>query len=90
MHTYEGNLIGTGLRIGIVVARWNEFIGGNLLSGALDALRRHGVADDDIAVAWCPGSFEIPLVARRMAACFEGDWRRTPVGRRKRRGLRAS
>jgi 6,7-dimethyl-8-ribityllumazine synthase len=73
MQTYEGNLIGTGLKIGIVVARWNEFIGGNLLSGAIDALRRHGVDEGDIAVAWCPGSFEIPLVARRMAASKRYD-----------------
>lgn len=73
MHTYEGNLIGTGLRVGIVVARWNEFIGGNLLSGALDALRRHGVDEAAIDVAWCPGSFEIPLVARRMAASGRYD-----------------
>lgn len=73
MHTYEGNLIGTGLKFGIVVARWNEFIGGNLLSGALDALRRHGVEEANIAVAWCPGAFEIPLIARRMAASGRYD-----------------
>ena len=73
MHTYEGNLIGTGLKFGIVVARWNEFIGGNLLSGALDALRRHGVEETNIAVAWCPGAFEIPLIARRMAASGRYD-----------------
>ena len=73
MHTFEGNLIGTGLRIGIVVARWNEFIGGNLLSGALDALRRHGVSEEHIDVAWCPGSFEIPLVAKTMAATGRYD-----------------
>jgi 6,7-dimethyl-8-ribityllumazine synthase len=73
MHTYEGNLLGTGLRVGIVIARWNDFIGGNLLAGALDALRRHGVAEDDIGVAWCPGSFEIPLIAKRMAASGRYD-----------------
>ncbi len=73
MHTYEGNLIGSGLRVGIVIARWNDFIGGNLLAGALDALRRHGVAEDDIGVAWCPGSFEIPLIAKRMAASGRYD-----------------
>ncbi|MBA3470663.1 MAG: 6,7-dimethyl-8-ribityllumazine synthase [Herpetosiphonaceae bacterium] len=73
MHTYEGNLLGSGLRVGIVIARWNDFIGGNLLAGALDSLRRHGVAEDDIGVAWCPGSFEIPLIAKRMAASGRYD-----------------
>lgn len=73
MQVFEGNLIGSGLRIGIVVARWNDFIGGNLLMGALDALRRHGVDEAQIAVAWCPGAFEIPLVARRMAASGHYD-----------------
>jgi 6,7-dimethyl-8-ribityllumazine synthase len=58
---------GTGLRVGLVVARFNEFVTRPLLDGALDTLRRHGVADGDIDVAWVPGSFEIPLVARRMA-----------------------
>ncbi len=73
MQTYEGNLIGTDLRIGIVVARWNEFIGGNLLAGALDTLRRHGVNEANVDVAWCPGSFEIPLVAQQMAASGRYD-----------------
>ncbi len=62
-----GRMDGTGLRIGIVVARFNEFVTRLLLEGALDTLRRAGVADDRIDVAWTPGSFEIPLVARRMA-----------------------
>ncbi|WP_203362782.1 6,7-dimethyl-8-ribityllumazine synthase [Bacillus sp. REN10] len=65
--TYEGNLIGTGLKIGIVVARFNEFITGKLLSGAEDALRRHGVNEEDVEVAWVPGAFEIPLIAKKMA-----------------------
>jgi len=65
---YEGHLIGEGLRIGIVVSRFNEFISNKLLSGALDALRRHGVAEQDIDVAWVPGAFELPLVARKLAA----------------------
>ena len=64
---FEGNLLGEGLKIGIVVARFNEFITGKLLSGAKDALGRHGVADEDIDVAWVPGSFEIPLAAQKMA-----------------------
>jgi 6,7-dimethyl-8-ribityllumazine synthase len=65
---YEGHLIGEGLRIGIVVSRFNEFISNKLLGGALDALRRHGVAEGDIDVAWVPGAFEIPLLARKLAA----------------------
>jgi 6,7-dimethyl-8-ribityllumazine synthase len=60
-------LTGRGRHIGIVVARFNEFISGKLLDGARDGLVRHEVAEDDIEVAWVPGSFEIPLVAQRMA-----------------------
>jgi len=63
----EGRFEGRSRRFGIVVARFNELITRQLLEGALDALRRHGVADEDIDVAWVPGSFEIPLVARRLA-----------------------
>ncbi|MDI6709166.1 MAG: 6,7-dimethyl-8-ribityllumazine synthase [Thermoanaerobacterales bacterium] len=66
--TYEGHLIGEGLKFGIVVGRFNEFITTRLLGGAMDALTRHGVGEADIEVAWVPGAFEIPLVARRMAA----------------------
>jgi len=64
---FEGKLVGEGLRFAIVVARFNEFITGKLLEGARDALRRHGVADGDVDVAWVPGSFEIPLAAKRLA-----------------------
>ncbi|WP_134685685.1 6,7-dimethyl-8-ribityllumazine synthase [Brevibacillus migulae] len=67
MKTYEGHLVGTGLKIGIVAGRFNEFIVGKLVSGALDALKRHGVNDDDVELAWVPGAFEIPLVAKKMA-----------------------
>jgi 6,7-dimethyl-8-ribityllumazine synthase len=67
MRVLEGNLVGTGLKIGIVVARFNEFITSKLLSGALDALNRHGVNENDIEVAWVPGAFEIPLIAKKMA-----------------------
>lgn len=70
---YEGHLVGTGLKIGIVVARFNEFITGKLLGGAEDALRRHGVSESDIAVAWVPGAYEIPLVAKKMAASGKYD-----------------
>lgn len=71
--TYEGHLIGEGLRFGIVVGRFNEFITQKLLSGALDALYRHGVADEDVAVAWVPGAFEIPVVAKRLAVSGRYD-----------------
>lgn len=66
--TFEGKLVAEGLKIGIVVARFNEFITNKLLGGALDALKRHGANDEDIEIAWVPGAFEIPLVAQKMAA----------------------
>lgn len=64
---YEGKLLGEGLKFGIVVSRFNEFITSKLLEGAQDALARHGVKEDDTDVAWTPGSFEIPLIAKKMA-----------------------
>jgi 6,7-dimethyl-8-ribityllumazine synthase len=64
---YQGKLLGEGLRFGIVVARFNEFIAGRLLEGARDALQRHGVADKSVDVIWVPGAFEIPLTAKRLA-----------------------
>ena len=67
MKTYEGQLTGSGLRVGIVVSRFNHFITERLLEGAIDALKRHGVADQDITVYRVPGSFEIPLVAKKVA-----------------------
>jgi len=67
MKTFEGKLIADGLRFGIVVARFNEFIGGKLLSGAIDAINRHGGNEENVAVAWVPGAFEIPVAAKRMA-----------------------
>lgn len=70
---FEGNLIGQGLRFGLVVGRFNEFITNKLLSGALDALKRHGVEDRDVEVAWVPGAFELPLVAGRMASLKRFD-----------------
>jgi len=63
----QGNFNGEGKRIGIVVSRFNEFITSKLLGGALDALTRHGVKEEDITVAWAPGAFEVPLVAKHMA-----------------------
>lgn len=64
---FEGNLIGTGLKFGIVISRFNDAIGKELLRGAEDALIRHGVAAADMDIVWVPGAFEIPLVAKRMA-----------------------
>ena len=64
---YEGSLVGKGLKFGVVVSRFNEFITNKLLSGAQDALKRHDVADEDIDIAWVPGAFEIPVVAKKMA-----------------------
>lgn len=68
MSRYEGDLIGTGLKVGICISRFNELLSSRLLGGAIDALARHGVAEEDVDVAWVPGAFEIPLVAGRMAA----------------------
>ncbi len=65
--TFEGMLLGEGLKFGVVISRFNEFISQKLLEGAQDALRRHGVNDGDVDVAWTPGSFEIPLVALKLA-----------------------
>ena len=70
---YEGQLLGKGLKFALVISRFNEFITGKLLDGAQDALLRHGVNDDDIEVAWVPGSFEIPLVARKLAQTRKYD-----------------
>ena len=67
MRVLEGKLVADGLKIGIVAARFNEFIVSKLVSGALDGLKRHNVKDEDIDVAWVPGAFEIPLVADKMA-----------------------
>lgn len=68
---FEGDLVGRGLRFGVVVSRFNEFISSRLLGGAKDALLRHGVGEDAVDVAWVPGSFEIPLVAKKMAQSGE-------------------
>ncbi|TEU02339.1 MAG: 6,7-dimethyl-8-ribityllumazine synthase [Dehalococcoidia bacterium] len=64
---YEGTLLGAGLKFGVVISRFNDFITTRLLEGAEDALLRHGVKEKDIEVAWTPGSFEIPLIAKKMA-----------------------
>ncbi len=70
---FEGMLLGDGLKIGVVASRFNEFITRKLLDGAQDALLRHGVAAGDIDVAWVPGSFEIPLVAQKLAQMKKYD-----------------
>lgn len=67
MKIYNGNLISGEGKYGIVISRFNEFIGSKLLSGAIDALERHGVDEANIEIAWVPGAFEIPLVAKKMA-----------------------
>lgn len=73
MKNYEGKLVAEGLRFGIIVGRFNEFIGGKLLSGALDGLKRHGVEESEIEIAWVPGAFEIPLAAKKMAKSKKYD-----------------
>lgn len=71
--TFEGNLVGSGLKMAIVVGRFNEFITSKLLSGALDALKRHGVDEEAIDISWVPGAFEIPFIAKKMAASKNYD-----------------
>jgi 6,7-dimethyl-8-ribityllumazine synthase len=73
MSTFEGHLVGTDLKFAVVVARFNELLSSRLLSGAQDALVRHGVSADDIDVAWVPGAFEIPMVAGKLAASGRYD-----------------
>lgn len=67
MKTYEGLLTVTNEKFCIVISRFNEFIGGKLLSGAIDELKRHGVEDSNIDIIWCPGAFEIPLISKKCA-----------------------
>lgn len=67
MKTFEGNLVSKDIRVGIVAARFNEFITSKLISGAMDGLVRHNVNEDNIHIAWVPGAFEIPLIASKMA-----------------------
>lgn len=73
MKIYEGKLIAKDLKFGIVVGRFNEFIGGKLLDGAIDAIKRHGGAEGDIEISWVPGAFEIPLVAKKLAKSKKYD-----------------
>lgn len=73
MTTYEGQLRGDGVRVAVACSRFNELITERLLAGALDGLRRHGVDDGSVTVAWVPGAFELPLVAARLAGSGEHD-----------------
>ena len=73
MNVFEGNLISKGIKVGIVAARFNEFITSKLLDGALDGLKRHDVREEDIHVAWVPGAFEIPLIASKMVKSGKYD-----------------
>jgi len=70
---FEGMLLGKGLRFGLVISRFNDFLTKRLLDGAQDALLRHGVSEEDIEVAWVPGAFEIPLVANKLAQAKRYD-----------------
>ena len=73
MRVLEGKLVADGIKVGIVAARFNEFIVSKLVSGALDGLKRHDVKDEDIDIAWVPGAFEIPLIAEKMAKSGKHD-----------------
>ena len=73
MSTLEGKLVANNMKVGIVVARFNEFITSKLLSGALDTLKRHQVQEEEIHIAWVPGAFEIPLAASKMAQSGQYD-----------------
>ncbi len=73
MNIYEGKVVSENIKVGIVVARFNEFITSKLLGGALDGLKRHNVSENDIDVAWVPGAFEIPLIAKKMASSGKYD-----------------
>lgn len=73
MKKIEGNLIGSGKKFAIVASRFNEFIVNKLILGAEDGLVRHGVDEDDISLAWVPGAFEIPLIAKKLAKSNQYD-----------------
>ncbi len=73
MKVYEGQLKADGKKFGIIVGRFNEFIGGKLLTGALDALKRHGGSEEDIEIIWVPGAFEMPLTAKKLAKSSKYD-----------------
>ena len=70
---FEAQLVGTELKVGIIVGRFNEFINDKLLRGALDGLKRHGVSEENIDIAWVPGAFEVPFIAKKMAESKKYD-----------------
>lgn len=72
-NVFEASVVSEGLKFGVVVGRFNEFISGKLLSGALDGFKRHGAQDNDVDIAWVPGAFEIPLIAQKMAESGKYD-----------------
>ncbi|WP_336786819.1 6,7-dimethyl-8-ribityllumazine synthase [Paenibacillus sp. MMO-177] len=72
-NVFEASVVSEGLRFGVVVGRFNEFISGKLLSGALDGFKRHGAQENDVDIAWVPGAFEIPLIAQKMAESSKYD-----------------
>jgi len=73
MNQIQGNLTGQGHKYGIIIGRFNEFIGSKLKDGAIDCLVRHGVSEDDIEIVWVPGAFEMPLIAKKMAGAGKYD-----------------
>ena len=73
MNTFEGKVVSDNIKIGIVAARFNEFIVSKLVSGAMDGLKRHGVDENAVDIAWVPGAFEIPLIAKKMAESGKYD-----------------
>lgn len=73
MNTFEGKVVSSGIKVGIVASRFNEFITSKLVAGAMDGLIRHDVNEDDVDVAWVPGAFEVPLIAKKMAGSGKYD-----------------
>ena len=73
MNTFEGKVVSSGIKVGIVASRFNEFIKSKLVAGAMDGLIRHDVNEDDVDVAWVPGAFEVPLIAKKMAGSGKYD-----------------
>ena len=73
MNTFEGKVVLSGIKVGIVASRFNEFITSKLVAGAMDGLIRHDVNEDDVDVAWVPGAFEVPLIAKKMAGSGKYD-----------------
>ena len=73
MNTFEGKVVSSGMKVGIVASRFNEFITSKLVAGAMDGLIRHDVNEDDVDVAWVPGAFEVPLIAKKMAGSGKYD-----------------